>query len=160
MKNLLKKNEQHEAAIKKLAGKHDRETAVLKRQNQATADRDRLKQLERECAQVKYENATLKHMVAQLEAESASKNKNDSAIAKTKKARIKEDQSNVREKLEFGAENKKLKSDLCNVLAGAKKSLENLFRAKDVDNKMEQRLANLENKNSRLKKELEKALTR
>nr|CAH7742051.1 unnamed protein product [Callosobruchus chinensis] len=61
IKNLLKKNEesiakieqQHEAAKKKLTGKDDRETAVLKGkirrlkevQEKFTADRDRLKQL-------------------------------------------------------------------------------------------------------------------
>nr|CAH7746844.1 unnamed protein product [Callosobruchus chinensis]CAH7753901.1 unnamed protein product [Callosobruchus chinensis] len=173
--SISKLQQQHETAIKQL-GKHDRETAVLKDeirrlkdgQEKFTADRDRLKQLldnekrrsidikkedldqlkkaKSKCAQVKDENATLRQITAQLEAESASKIKNGNTTAEAKKARIKEDKSKLKEMLtQLEAENKKLKSDLSNALNDAKKSMAHLTRAKDDDNKTEQRLANLEN---------------
>nr|CAH7737851.1 unnamed protein product [Callosobruchus chinensis] len=98
-------------------------------------------------------------MIGQLEADSASKHKNDNTTAEAEKARIKEDKSKLSEMLaQLESEKKKLKSDSSNALDHAKKSMADLMRAKDVDNKMEQRLANLENENGRLKKELEEAL--
>nr|CAH7759153.1 unnamed protein product [Callosobruchus chinensis] len=158
-KNLRKKSEQYEAALRKLDEKLDIEVAALKNEIKRLEDLDQLKKAESECAQVKDENATLRQMVAQLEAESASKNKNDNTTAEPEKARIKEDKLKLRVRLaQLEAENKKLKSDLSNALDDAKKSTADLTRAKDVDNKMEQLPANLENENGRLKKELEKAL--
>nr|CAH7726214.1 unnamed protein product [Callosobruchus chinensis] len=198
IKNLLKENEesiakieqQHEAAIKKLTGKHDRETAVLKgeirrlkeEQEKFTAVGDRLKQLldnqkrrstdienkfdrdtknlrkseQYEAALRKLnekhdtEVAALKNEIKRLEdldqlkkanAESASRNKNGNTTTEAEKAKIKEDKSKLRERLaQLEAENKKLKPDLSNALDDAKKSMADLTRAKDVDNKMEQLL--------------------
>nr|CAH7762123.1 unnamed protein product [Callosobruchus chinensis] len=56
-------------------------------------DQDRLKKAESECAKVKNENATLRQMIGQLEAES----KNDNMTAEAEKARIKEDKLKLRE---------------------------------------------------------------
>nr|CAH7716648.1 unnamed protein product [Callosobruchus chinensis] len=67
---------------------------VYKNETKRLEDLDQLKKAESECAQVKEENATLRQMIAQLEAESASKNKNTTAEAG--KARIKEDKSKLR----------------------------------------------------------------
>nr|CAH7742052.1 unnamed protein product [Callosobruchus chinensis] len=87
-------------------------------------------------------------MIAQLVAESASKNQNDNTTAEAE-AGMKEDKSKLRESLaQLEAENKKLKSDLSNALDDAKKSMADLTRAKDVNNKM----ANLESENGLLKR--------
>nr|CAH7754463.1 unnamed protein product [Callosobruchus chinensis] len=159
MKNLWKKSEQYEAVLRKLNQKHDIEVAALKNEIKRLEDLDQLKKAESECAQVKDGNAMLRQTIAQLEPESASKNKNGNTTAEAEKARIKEGKSKLRKRLaQLEAENKKLKSDLSNALDDAKKSMADVTRAKDVDNKMEQLLANLENENGRLKKELEKAL--
>nr|CAH7767491.1 unnamed protein product [Callosobruchus chinensis] len=138
-KNLWKKSEQYETALGKLNKKHDREVAALNNEIKKLEDLDQLKKA-RKCA---------KQMIAQLEAEIASKNKNDNTTAEAEKARIKEEKSTLREKLaQLEAENKKLKSDLSKTLDDAKKNMADLTRAKDVDNKMKQRLANLENENN------------
>nr|CAH7734327.1 unnamed protein product [Callosobruchus chinensis] len=76
-KNLRKKRKQYEAALRKLNEKHDKEVAALKNELKRLEDLEQLKKAERECAQMKDENATLKQSIAQLGAESASKNKND-----------------------------------------------------------------------------------
>nr|CAH7747340.1 unnamed protein product [Callosobruchus chinensis] len=145
------KSEQYEAALRKLNEKHDIEVAALKNKIKRLEDLDQLKKAESECAQVKDKNATLRHMISQLEAESAPKIKNDNTTAEAEKARIKEDKSKLRERLaQLEAENKKLKSDLSNALDNAKNSMADLMRAKDVDNKMEQLLANL-SENAKLK---------
>nr|CAH7748929.1 unnamed protein product [Callosobruchus chinensis] len=108
-KNLRKNRERYEAALRKLNEKHYKEAAALKSEIKRLEDLDQLKKAKRECAQVKDENATLKQMIAQLEAESGSKNKNDNAIAEAEKTRIKEDNSNMRERLaQLEAEIKKI----------------------------------------------------
>nr|CAH7760104.1 unnamed protein product [Callosobruchus chinensis] len=89
----------------------------------------------------------LKQMITHLEAENAYKKKNlDNVSAEAGNARINEDTSMWREQLaQLEAENKKLPPDLSNALDDAKRSLAELSRARDVDNKIEQRLANLKN---------------
>nr|CAH7737621.1 unnamed protein product [Callosobruchus chinensis] len=84
-------------------------------------------------------NATFKQIITPLEAENASKNKKDNAIAEAENARIKEGMSTMlRERLaKLAAENKKLKSDVSNALDEVKKSMAHLSRARDADNKME-----------------------
>nr|CAH7758526.1 unnamed protein product [Callosobruchus chinensis] len=80
-----------------------------------------LKKAESKCAQVKDKNATLRQMIAQLGAESASKNKNGTTTAEAEKARIKENKSKLRKSLaQLEAENKKPKSDLSNALDDVK----------------------------------------
>nr|CAH7742047.1 unnamed protein product [Callosobruchus chinensis] len=144
---------------RKLNEKRDIEVAALKNKIKRLEVLDQLKKAESECVQVKDENATLRQMIAQLEAESTSKNKNDKTTAEAEKTRIKEDKSKLRERLaQLETENKNLKSDLSNALDDAKDSVAVLSRAKEVDNKMEQRLTKLEKEHGRLKKELEKAL--
>nr|CAH7748173.1 unnamed protein product [Callosobruchus chinensis] len=158
MNNLRKKSEQYEAALRKLNEKHDIRVAALKSEIKRLEDLVQQKKAESEYAQVKDENVTLRQMFAQLDAESASKNKNGNTTAEAKKACIKENKLKLRERLaQLEAENKKLKSDLSNALDDAKKGMADLTRAKEVENKMEL-LANLKNENGRLKEELEKAL--
>nr|CAH7723237.1 unnamed protein product [Callosobruchus chinensis] len=67
----------------------------------------------------------LNQMTTQLEAKDACKNENlDSVTAEAGNARIKEDKSKLRKRLEqLQAENKKLKSDLGNTFNDAKKSM-------------------------------------
>nr|CAH7712885.1 unnamed protein product [Callosobruchus chinensis] len=97
-KNLRKKSEQHEAALRKLNDKHDIEVPALKNKIKRLEDLEQLEKAESECAQAKDENATLRQMIAQLEAESASKNKNDNITVEAEKARIKENNSKMRER--------------------------------------------------------------
>nr|CAH7751091.1 unnamed protein product [Callosobruchus chinensis] len=80
-KNLRKKSEQYKAYLRKLNEKQDIEVAALKNEIKRLEDLDQLKKAESKCAQVKDENATLTQMIAQLEAESAFKNKNDNTTA-------------------------------------------------------------------------------
>nr|CAH7736903.1 unnamed protein product [Callosobruchus chinensis] len=75
-KNLRKNSEQYEAAFRKLNEKHDIEVAALKNEIKRLEDFDQLKKAQSKCRPAEDENATLKKMIAQLDAESTYKNKN------------------------------------------------------------------------------------
>nr|CAH7731984.1 unnamed protein product [Callosobruchus chinensis] len=94
LKQLLDKEER---TIRSSLEEEDQEVAALKNEIKRLEDLDQLKKADWECAQVKDGNATLKQMIAQLEAKRKSKNKNDNAIAESDKTRIEQDYSKMRE---------------------------------------------------------------
>ncbi|VEN57665.1 unnamed protein product, partial [Callosobruchus maculatus] len=122
-KNLLKKNDQHEAALRKVNEKHHREVSALKNEIKRLKALDQPKKAEDRCDQVKDENARLKQKITQLEAENASvKEYLDRAIVQAKKTAVKEDESRLRERLvHHEAEIKKMKSDMTDTLDSVRK---------------------------------------
>ncbi|VEN59224.1 unnamed protein product [Callosobruchus maculatus] len=126
-KNLLKKNEQHEVALRKL----NKEVSALKGEIKRLKALNQLKKAERVCDQVKDENTMLKQKINQMEAECEFCKKNlDNAIDKVKRVGIK-DESKLRERLaQLEAENKKLKTDLSGEVDDPKKRKKDLCKAR------------------------------
>nr|CAH7729484.1 unnamed protein product [Callosobruchus chinensis] len=97
---LLKKNEQHEVALREFKEKYGKDVSALKNETKRFKDLDQLKKATTGCDQVEDEEVTFKQIITQLKAGNALEDKNlDDAIGEAEKARINEHKSKLGERL-------------------------------------------------------------